>query len=86
MMGILRMIVVGAIVGILARFFYQGRVPIDLVWSVVLGIAGSFVAGLAVAAVSPSQRNHPLHAAGFVASILGAMVLIFLARHIFHWV
>lgn len=84
--GIIRMIVVGAIIGILARFFYPGHIPLNLLWSIVLGIAGSFVAGLAVAAVSPSQRNQPLHPAGFVASILGAMLLIFLARHVFHWI
>jgi uncharacterized membrane protein YeaQ/YmgE (transglycosylase-associated protein family) len=79
-MGIVRMIVVGLIVGILARFFYPGAVPLNWLWSIVLGIAGSFLAGLIAQLISPKQGQQPLHPAGFLASILGAMLLIFLAR------
>ena len=39
------MIVVGLIVGILARFFYPGAVHMSLIASAVLGILGSFLAG-----------------------------------------
>ena len=46
MLHVIRMIVVGLIVGILARFFYPGPVHIGIVMSVILGIAGSFVGGL----------------------------------------
>lgn len=78
-MGIIRMIVVGLIVGILARWFYPGTVPMGLVLSAILGIAGSVVAGFILQAVRPSSAE-PFHPAGFVASILGAILLIFVAR------
>lgn len=79
-MGIVRMIIVGLIVGILARFFYPGAVQLNWLWSIVLGIAGSFVAGIIVQLISPAQGQKALHPAGFLASILGAMLLIFLAK------
>lgn len=74
------MIVVGVIVGILARFFYPGAVHMGLIASGILGIAGSFLAGLVARALHPSTRDQPFHPAGFVYSIIGAMVLIFVGR------
>jgi uncharacterized membrane protein YeaQ/YmgE (transglycosylase-associated protein family) len=47
--------------------------------SALLGIAGSIVAGFIHKALHPSTAE-PFHPAGFVASILGAMALIFVAR------
>jgi len=81
-MGIIRMIVVGLIVGILARWFYPGAVHMHIVMTIILGIAGSFVAGLVHKMLHPSTAE-PFHPAGFVASILGAMLLIFIA-HVAH--
>jgi uncharacterized membrane protein YeaQ/YmgE (transglycosylase-associated protein family) len=78
-MGIIRMIIVGIIVGVLARFFYPGAVHMGLIMSALLGIAGSIVAGFIHKALHPSTAE-PFHPAGFVASILGAMALIFVAR------
>ena len=78
-MHIIRILIVGLIVGVLARFFYPGPVHMGWIASIVLGVAGSFVAGLAGKALHPSSTE-PMHPAGFVYSIIGAMVLIFLAR------
>jgi uncharacterized membrane protein YeaQ/YmgE (transglycosylase-associated protein family) len=77
-MGIIRMIVVGFIVGVLARFFYPGAVHMGFLMTVLLGIAGSFLAGLIAMAIHPAQRSAGLHPAGFIASILGGMLLIFI--------
>jgi len=83
MMGIIRMIVVGFVVGVLARFFYPGQIPLTFIMTVVLGIAGSFLAGLIGMAIHPAQRAQGLHAGGWIASILGSMLLIFVVIH-FH--
>lgn len=85
-MHIIVMLVVGAIVGILARFFYPGAVHMGLIASALLGIAGSFLAGFAGRALHPATRDQPFHPAGFVYSIIGAIVLIFIGRalHIIH--
>lgn len=76
---IIRLVIVGLIVGVLARFFYPGAVHLGWIGSIVLGIAGSFVAGFAARAIH-HDAGEPLHPAGFIASIIGAMVLIFIGR------
>lgn len=73
------MAIVGLVVGILARYFYPGPVPMGLVMSAVLGIAGSFLAGFVGSMVHKSADGR-MHPAGFIWSIVGAMVLIYLAR------
>lgn len=80
------MLVIGLIVGILARFFYPGAIHMSLIASAILGIAGSFLAGLVGRALHPATRSQPFHPAGFVYSIIGAMILIFLARNVLHLV
>jgi uncharacterized membrane protein YeaQ/YmgE (transglycosylase-associated protein family) len=74
------MIVVGLIVGILARFFYPGAVHMGIIASAALGIAGSFLAGLVARFLHPATKDQPFHPAGFLYSIVGAIVLIFLGR------
>ncbi|MXP11128.1 GlsB/YeaQ/YmgE family stress response membrane protein [Pseudoblastomonas halimionae] len=78
MLNILAAILTGLIVGILARFFYPGAVDMGLLQTILLGIAGSLVAGLV------THRGAPgFHSAGFFASILGGMVLIFIGTVLF---
>ncbi len=83
MLHIIRMLVVGAIVGIIARFIYPGPVPMSLLMSALLGIAGSFVAGLLGMLLHPGSAQ-PMHPAGFFYSIIGAVILIFVARNVLH--
>ena len=78
-MNYVMMAVIGLIVGILARFFYPGPVDMGWIMSAVLGIAGSLLAGLIGSRVTKSADGR-MQPAGFVWSIVGAMVLIFLAR------
>ena len=83
MMNAIRMLVVGLVVGILARFFYPGAVHMSLIMSAVLGVAGAFAAG-ALGSLIHKESGETFHPAGFVYSILGAMLLIFLGRTVFH--
>ena len=78
-MNYVMMAVVGLIVGILARFFYPGPVDMGWIMSAVLGIAGAFLAGLIGSRVHKPADGR-MQPAGFVWSIVGAMVLIFVAR------
>ena len=75
MFNIIGMIISGLIVGVLARFFYPGTVGMGWLWTLGLGIAGSLLAGMITARGSTGFNR-----AGFIASIIGAMVLIFLGR------
>ncbi|HCF25569.1 MULTISPECIES: GlsB/YeaQ/YmgE family stress response membrane protein [unclassified Novosphingobium] len=73
------MVVVGLIVGILARFVYPGPVEMGWIMSAVLGVAGSFVAGF-VGSMLDKEPGTQLKPAGFVWSLLGAVALIFIGR------
>jgi uncharacterized membrane protein YeaQ/YmgE (transglycosylase-associated protein family) len=81
--GIVRMIIVGLIVGILARYFYPGAVHMGLIMTAVLGVVGSFVAGI-IGAMLHRESAEGFHPAGFIYSVIGAIVVIFLARSVFH--
>jgi len=82
---IIKTIIVGLIVGVLARFFYPGAVSMGWIATAVLGVAGAFFAGLVIALIN-RRASEPMHPAGFLASIIGAMVLIWLGRMLgFHF-
>lgn len=68
-------VITGFVVGVLARYFYPGPVPMNWVWTILLGIGGSVLAGMVV-----SRGRAGFHRAGFIASLLGAMALILAAR------
>ncbi|HEY2966836.1 MAG TPA: GlsB/YeaQ/YmgE family stress response membrane protein [Casimicrobiaceae bacterium] len=76
-MGIIGTIVVGFIVGVLARFFYPGAVPLGFWLTVALGIGGSIVGGLISSLIwkSPDGKFHP---AGWIMSIIGALLLLWI--------
>jgi len=74
-MSIIGVIVVGFLVGVLARWFYPGVVQMGFVMTTILGIAGSFLGGLLSSVLfrSPDGNFHP---AGWIFSIIGAMIII----------
>lgn len=79
-MHYVRMLIVGLVVGILARFFYPGAVHMGLIATALLGIAGSYVAGMLGRMLHPASASTPFHPAGVLYSIIGAMILIFIGR------
>jgi len=76
-MHLLWMIVIGLIVGALAKLIMPGRDPGGIIVTILLGIAGSVVAGLIGRAVGWYSEGQP---AGFIASIIGAIVILAIYR------
>ena len=74
-MGLVWTIIVGLIVGILARFFYPGPVPMEWWMTALLGIGGSIVGGF-VSSIIWKSPDGKFRSAGWIMSILGAMLLI----------
>ena len=72
-MGIIGTIVVGLIVGAIARFVLPGEQKMGWILTCVLGIAGSLVAGYAGQAFGWYAPGQP---AGWIASVVGAVVLL----------
>jgi uncharacterized membrane protein YeaQ/YmgE (transglycosylase-associated protein family) len=70
-------IVFGFIIGLLARALLPGRQSLGLLATTVLGIAGSLVGGFVARALShgPSNGTQP---AGFIGSLIGAIVLLWI--------
>ena len=77
-MNFIWMIILGLIVGALARWFMPGAQPMGWIMTALLGVAGSFFGGLLSGVIfkSPDGKLHP---AGWVMSVIGAMILLWLA-------
>jgi uncharacterized membrane protein YeaQ/YmgE (transglycosylase-associated protein family) len=72
-MSIIGTIVVGFIVGLLARALKPGNDRMGIIMTTLLGIAGAFVARYAGQAMGWYGPNDP---AGWIASVIGAIVLL----------
>lgn len=72
-MGILTTIIIGFIVGLLARALKPGNDGMGIIMTTLVGIAGSFVARYAGVALGIYNEGDPI---GWIASIIGAMVLL----------
>jgi len=76
-MGVIGWIVFGLIVGAIAKLLMPGRDPGGWIVTILLGIAGALVGGFLGRAVGWYGSND---AAGFLMSLLGAIVLLALYR------
>ncbi len=77
-MGIIAWIVFGFIIGLLARALVPGRQHMGFIMTTLLGVAGSLVGGLVASAFTGSSLSE-LHGAGFLGSLVGAVLLLVIA-------
>jgi uncharacterized membrane protein YeaQ/YmgE (transglycosylase-associated protein family) len=78
-MNILWTIIVGLIVGALAKLFMPGRDGGGIIMTILLGIAGAFLAGFLGRTLGWYRDGQGV---GIVASIVGAMLLLFIYRSV----
>ena len=76
-MDILWTIIIGLIVGVIAKLLMPGRDPGGFIITALLGIAGAFVGTFLGRALRLYDAGEP---AGFIGSVIGAMVLLALYR------
>lgn len=76
-MGILAWILFGLVVGVIAKLLMPGRDPGGFIVTILLGIAGALVGGFVGRAMGFYETNE---SAGWIMSILGAIVLLALYR------
>jgi uncharacterized membrane protein YeaQ/YmgE (transglycosylase-associated protein family) len=72
------MLVVGLIAGALAKLVMPGKDPGGIVVTLLLGVAGSFLAGIVGRAVGWYQEG--TKGPGIIASVIGAFVLLGIYR------
>jgi uncharacterized membrane protein YeaQ/YmgE (transglycosylase-associated protein family) len=77
MVDFLVMIVLGLIVGAIAKFIMPGDDPGGIIVTILIGIVGAIVGGFIGRVLGLYQ---PGEAAGFIMSVVGALVLLFAYR------
>ncbi len=76
-MSILGIVLIGLVVGLIARFLTPGPNPHGIIVTIVIGIVGAVIATYGGQALGLYQIGQP---AGFFGSVLGAVVLLVLLR------
>lgn len=74
-MGIISMIIVGFIVGLIARAIMPGNQKLGFILTVILGIVGAVVAGYLGSAMGLYETGEPV---GWIGSIVGAIIVLFI--------
>lgn len=72
-MSIIITLIIGLFVGIIAKFLMPGREPSGFLITSLLGIAGSMVANFLGSSVG---FYHQGDSAGFISSVIGAMIIL----------
>ncbi|HET6518411.1 MAG TPA: GlsB/YeaQ/YmgE family stress response membrane protein [Geminicoccaceae bacterium] len=76
-MGIIGTLIIGLIAGVIAKFLMPGRDPGGCIITMLLGVAGAFVATYLGQAVG---WYHAGEGAGFIGAVVGAIILLAIYR------
>jgi uncharacterized membrane protein YeaQ/YmgE (transglycosylase-associated protein family) len=76
-MEILWMAIIGLVVGALAKFIMPGTDPGGIIVTALIGVAGALLAGFLGRAAGWYTEGEP---AGFIASVIGAVILLAIYR------
>ncbi len=76
-MGILGTLIIGLLVGIIARLLKPGRSGLGWIMTIILGLAGSVAATYGGQALGVYQAGQP---AGFIGAVVAAIVLLFIVE------
>ena len=71
-------LIIGLVVGAIAKLLMPGKDPGGFIVTMLLGIAGALLAGFLGRALG--WYNDPAEAPGLIASVIGAMVLLLIYR------
>ena len=77
--GIIATLVIGLVVGAIAKLLMPGKDPGGCIITILLGIAGAFV-GTWIGQMFAGNN----YIAGWIMSVVGAMVLLLIYRLLFH--
>jgi uncharacterized membrane protein YeaQ/YmgE (transglycosylase-associated protein family) len=78
MLHFIEYIIVGFIIGLIARAIMPGTQHLGIIMTTLLGIAGSIVGGFIGRLFSKPEPGSAFHPAGFILSIIGAIILLFI--------
>ncbi len=78
-MGLIWTILIGFLIGLVAKFFMPGRDGGGFILTTIVGILGSVIGTYIGSALGFYLPGEP---AGFIMSVLGAMILLWIVRMI----
>jgi uncharacterized membrane protein YeaQ/YmgE (transglycosylase-associated protein family) len=81
MLHIIWSIIVGFVIGLIARALMPGVDHLGFWMTSLIGIGGSVVGGLIGMVIRKPVPGSALHPAGFLLSIVGAVILLYVLRH-----
>jgi uncharacterized membrane protein YeaQ/YmgE (transglycosylase-associated protein family) len=79
LMSIIGTIVIGLIVGLIARLLHPGRDGIGIIMTTLLGIAGAMLATYGGQLLGLYRSGEP---AGFIGAIIGAILILFVVTRL----
>jgi uncharacterized membrane protein YeaQ/YmgE (transglycosylase-associated protein family) len=78
-MGIIGFLIAGLIIGALARLLMPGRQKIGLLWTLLLGVAGSLIGGTIANAIGTGDIWE-LNVIGFCVAVVSSIALLAVAE------
>lgn len=84
MLHIIWSIIIGFIIGLIARAIMPGAQDLGFIMTTIVGIVGSLLGGVIARMVSRPEPGTSFHPAGLVMSIVGALILLFLMGRFYH--
>ncbi|HWX15804.1 MAG TPA: GlsB/YeaQ/YmgE family stress response membrane protein [Chthoniobacterales bacterium] len=78
MLHIIWSIIIGFIIGLIARAIMPGAQHLGFIATTLLGVGGSIVGGLIARLFSKPAPGSSFHPAGLIMSIIGALILLFI--------
>jgi uncharacterized membrane protein YeaQ/YmgE (transglycosylase-associated protein family) len=75
-------IIVGFVVGLIARAVLPGADHLGFIATTIVGIVGSVIGGFIGTLIKKPEPGSTFHPAGFLLSIVGAIILLWLLRFV----
>jgi len=73
-------VIVGFFIGLIARALLPGADHMGIIATTIVGIVGSLIGGFIGGLISKPEPGAKFHPAGFVLSIVGAIILLLILR------
>lgn len=78
MLHIIWSIIVGFVIGLIARAIMPGAQHMGFIMTTVVGIVGSIVGGFIGRLISKPKEGQPVHPEGLIMSVIGALIVLFI--------
>ena len=78
-MQLITLILVGVVIGLLARFLLPGKQKIGLLWTMILGVLGAVIGGVIASALAVGSIFE-LNFFGFLFAVIAAVVVLAVAE------